>query len=419
MKRYLGCAVACACAAALAGGGCGMREAAETDAGGAAAVVNGAPIPRAEVDRITDAFTKQMGAGVSDEQRASIKTALGRQALENLVNQRLLVQEAERKGVVADPKAVEEQMEKVVKMFPDPEKMKEQLSAMGVGEAELRRDIAQNLVIKELLDRQLPKGTEPTAEEIKEFYEANVSSFDLPERVRASHILLAVSADDPPEKKAERKAALAALREKIAGGADFAEVAKANSDCPSKESGGDLGFFEKGKMVPEFETAAFAQLKGELGEVVETPFGYHLIKVTDRKEPEKASLENASARISEFLTQQRKGNAAREYLEKLRTEAKIEYPAEEFRPAPQAFSPAQSGDPQGAAAPEAEAGGAPAAPEEPAAPEAKAGGAPAAPEEPAAPEAKAGGAPAAPDEPAAPEAKAGGAPAAPEADAGR
>ena len=379
MKRYLGCAMACVCAAALAGGGCGVREASETDAGGAAAVVNGAAIPRAEVDRITDAFAKQMGAGVSDEQRASIKTALGKQALDNLVNQKLLVQEAERKGIVADPKAVEEQMEKVVKMFPDPQKMKEQLSAMGVGEGELRRDIAQNLLIKELLDRQAPKGTEPTEEEIKAFYEANASSFDLPERVRASHILLATSADDPPEKKAERKAALAALREKIAGGADFAEVAKENSDCPSKESGGDLGFFEKGKMVPEFEKAAFAQAKGELGQIVETPFGYHLIKVTDRKEPEKASLENASARISEFLTQQRKGTAAREYLEKLRAAAKIEYPAEEFRPAPQAFSPAQSGGPQGAAAPG-----------EPAAPEAKAGGAPAAPGEPAAPEADAG-----------------------------
>ncbi len=131
MKRYLGCAVACACAAALAGGGCGMREAAETDAGGAAAVVNGAPIPRAEVDRITDAFTKQMGAGVSDEQRASIKTALGRQA-----PRKPRQPEASRpgggvKGSLRNSKAVEEQMEKVVKMFPDPEKMKEQLSAMG------------------------------------------------------------------------------------------------------------------------------------------------------------------------------------------------------------------------------------------------------------------------------------------------
>lgn len=350
MKRWMACAALGVCAAAVGLAGCGARQD-EAKGGGAAAVVNGAAIPRAEVDRLTDAFMKQFGSGISAEQRASIKGALGKQALENLINQKLLVQEAERAGVAADPKAVEAQTAKVTQMFPDPGKLKEQLAAMGVTEDELKRDIEQNMKIKALLEKQLPGGQEPTKKEIDEFYAANPKNFDVPERVQASHILLKIDPADTPEKKAEKKAALTALREKIVNGADFATCAKENSDCPSKANGGDLGLFEKGKMVPEFEKAAFSLKKGELSQVVETPFGYHLIKVTDRKEEEKSSLKKASGQIGDYLMQQKKGKAAQEYIAKLRASAKIDYPSAEFQPAPSHTASAAGSAPAPQAAP--------------------------------------------------------------------
>ncbi|MEI6634807.1 MAG: peptidylprolyl isomerase [Chlamydiota bacterium] len=345
MKRYTMCAVLGACAAAVALAGCGEKGTKAVSGGEAVALVNDTAIPRAEVDRLTDAFMKQFGSGISAEQRASIKGALGKQALDNLINQKLLVQEAERKGISADPKAVEAQMAKFTQMFPDPGKLKEQLSAMGVTEDELKRDVAQNLKIKALIEKQVPEGQEPTKKEIEEFYKANPQNFDVPERVQASHILLATAPGDTPEKKAEKKAALAAIREKIVKGADFAQCAKESSDCPSKSRGGDLGLFEKGKMAPEFEKAAFSMKKGELSQVVETSFGYHLIKVTDRKEPEKSSLEKASEQIRTFLSQQKKGKGVQEYLAKLRASAKISYPSPEFQPAAMQPAPGQAAAP--------------------------------------------------------------------------
>lgn len=341
MRRYLLCAMLGASAAACAAG-CGRRGETAKD-GEVVAVVNGAVIRRSEVDRLTDAFMKQFGSGISAERLASIRAAIGKQALDSLVNQRLLVQEADRQGIVVDPAGIDAQMARVRQMFPDPARLKEQLGAMGVTEEDLRRDIAQNLKIRELHSRQLPEASEPTAKEIEEFYNANPKAFDKSEQVRASHILLTASPNETAEKKAEKRAALAALRERIVKGEDFAKVARENSECPSRASGGDLGFFEKGKMAPEFEKAAFALKKGRLSDIVETPFGYHLIKMTDRKPAEKSTLQKATPQIKSYLVQQKRGKAIQEHLAGLRAAAKIEYPSPEFRPAPPQEAPAAAG----------------------------------------------------------------------------
>ena len=99
-------------------------------------------------------------------------------------------------------------------------------------------------------------------------------------QIRASHILLmykGAAHSTARRSKPEAEAAIAALRGELAGGADFAELARTHSDCPSGEEGGDLGFFPRGAMVPEFEQAAFKLNPGEVSAVVETAFGYHLI----------------------------------------------------------------------------------------------------------------------------------------------
>ena len=106
-------------------------------------------------------------------------------------------------------------------------------------------------------------------------------------------------------------------------GADFAQVAKEKSSCPSKEKGGSLGSFERGRMVPEFEAAAFSQKIGELGPVVKTPFGYHLIRVTGKQEKSTRSLEEASEEIRKHLTSQAKEQLFTAFVETLRKQADI------------------------------------------------------------------------------------------------
>jgi hypothetical protein len=144
------------------------------------------------------------------------------------------------------------------------------------------------------------------------------------ESVEASHILVSVPRDADDAARTAARAKIDDLKAQLDAGADFAELAKENSDCPSKAVGGSLGRFGKGMMVPEFEDAAFSQEIGKVGDVVETTFGYHLILVTDRSEGKEADYADVKDRIGELLTAQRQQEAVRTFVEGLEAAAQVE-----------------------------------------------------------------------------------------------
>jgi peptidyl-prolyl cis-trans isomerase C len=146
----------------------------------------------------------------------------------------------------------------------------------------------------------------------------------MPESVHVRHILVAKAAGDDDKIKANKKEKAESLRKELLAGADFAELAKKNSDCPSKNSGGDLGTFSRGDMVKPFENAAFAQEKNAIGPVVETDFGYHIIQVLDRIAPKTMSLDDAGkAKISAYLQQQKQQEAFENLVKRLRAKANV------------------------------------------------------------------------------------------------
>lgn len=153
-------------------------------------------------------------------------------------------------------------------------------------------------------------GIEITDNEISQYYASHIKEFEHTESVRARHILTA-------------DANLAAnVLKKIKDGGDFAEMAKQYSEDTAKETGGDLGYFEKGKMIPEFESAVFALKPGEVSNIVKTQFGYHIIKVEDRKPAYTESLDDAKTRIKDKIaTEQAKVKA---YSEALRARNTVE-----------------------------------------------------------------------------------------------
>jgi peptidyl-prolyl cis-trans isomerase C len=178
-----------------------------------------------------------------------------------------------------------------------------------------------------------------TEEDAKKHYDESPTQFEVKEQVRASHILIKPDItdpnNDPNQAKAEAKAKIQDLLEQIKDGADFAELAKANSACPSAAGGGDLKFFTRGKMAPPFEKAAFALEVGKVSDIVETQFGYHIIKVTDRKDAGTTSFEQAGDNIIKQLTQKKQKEFADKYIESLKAAANIVYPpGKEPTPAP-------------------------------------------------------------------------------------
>jgi len=149
-------------------------------------------------------------------------------------------------------------------------------------------------------------------EEVKEYYEKNKEMFKNPEMVKASHILVS------DEDKAKE------IFEEISNGLDFAEAAVKYSTCPSGKNGGDLGFFGKGQMVKEFEDAAFEQNLNEVGNPVKTQFGYHIIMVTDKKEPAVSSYEEVKPELKRQMTAMKQNKLYADKTEELKKIYKTE-----------------------------------------------------------------------------------------------
>lgn len=161
----------------------------------------------------------------------------------------------------------------------------------------------------------LAKNETVTDEEIASYYEANKASMEQKEQVRARHILVMSKDSDPKEVQAAAAKKIEKVLKKAQAGEDFAALAKEYSEGPSGPNGGELGWFARGAMVPDFETVAFATKKGEISGLVKTRFGWHIIKVEDRKEAKLKTLDEAKGEIKEQIAQEKAGEQVTELLD--------------------------------------------------------------------------------------------------------
>ena len=184
-------------------------------------------------------------------------------------------------------------------------------------------DIMNAVLAQEFLQREIEGKVKITDDEIETYYKGHEEEFTNPESAKARHILLKVpeGADEKAWKEAESKAK--DIKKKLENGEDFAELAKKYSDDPgSKNKGGDLGFFTKGRMVPEFESAAFSLKPGELSDPVKTNFGYHIIEVQEKKAASTKTLAEVQAQIRQTLQTEKQQQLQDALIEKL----KAKYP---------------------------------------------------------------------------------------------
>ena len=295
------------------------------------ASVNDKVINDSDVDRATEILLAQYRNRIPPDRAAQARTVLRKQAVENLINQSLLLEEAGRQGTQPEQKLVDDRFNETVGRFSSPEEFQSALNSMGLSKETFQEEIKEDLMIETLLDEQLKDVKKASDEEVSAFYRDHPESFRSPEQVRASHILITVDEGATDQQRAQKRLELAGLNGEIEKGADFGQLASQHSDCPSKARGGDLGYFEREKMVKPFSDAAFAMKVGDTSEIVETQFGYHLIKVTDHQEPKVATLDEVKGQIENLLNRQAKDKAVAAYVGKLREPAKIQY-AEGYTP---------------------------------------------------------------------------------------
>lgn len=289
------------------------------------ATVNGAGITQNDLMIEFNMLASRMQGRVPPERMAQMQEEMIQGAMDNLIIKQLLIQQVEKQGIEVTDSEVDETIAMYRQQMPPGTTIEQQLAQINMSEADFRANIARDLSVNKLLEEKVGNLPEPSEEEIVAFHEQHKADyFAMPERVKASHILLTVQPDDDEATHTAAREKLEALREQLIEGADFAEVATAESDCPSSAQGGDLGTFVRGQMVPPFEEAAFSQPIGEVGDIVKTDFGYHIIQVAERHEPGTQPLEESREQISQYLLSQTREQALRTYVEELREDAEIE-----------------------------------------------------------------------------------------------
>jgi len=287
------------------------------------AVVNGSVITHEELDREMNLVRQRfanMGRPVGEAQLLAIRG----QVLETLISRELLYQEGQKKGIKIKKEKLEEEYEGLKNRFPSEEEFKSRLSTMKISEAEVKTQIERGLLIQELIDTQIVEKVVIPEKEVKGYYDSHPDSFKQPEQVRASHILMKVDPQVDAAKKAAARKKLEELRQRLLKGEDFVTLAREFSEGPSSVKGGDLGYFGRGQMVKPFEDAAFALDIGELSDVVETRFGYHLIKVTEKKPETIIAYADIKERLQQYLKDEKVQQEVSAYVEDLKTKAKVE-----------------------------------------------------------------------------------------------
>lgn len=232
------------------------------------------------------------------------------QILDNMVTNAILTQKAEKEGLKIDEKEFENEVKFTVEALSSNETMKKYYEDNGVDEEYVRNMIRESMLASMYHDNFIEKN-KATDEEIKKYYDEHLDTDFKKEQVKASHILIKTIDQDgkdlPQDQIDKAKAKIDEIYTKLMAGENFEELAKANSQDPSKDNGGDLGYFGKGMMVPEFEQKAFSMNVGEVSEPVKTQYGYHIIKLTDKK-TEVMSLEDAKDGIKSKIEDEKFSN---------------------------------------------------------------------------------------------------------------
>jgi peptidyl-prolyl cis-trans isomerase C len=282
--------------------------------------VNGETISGNDLDDAVRAIAGRAGPIPPDE-----RDRVYRGVLDNMIGYRLMIQEAKARKIAVSDADVDAQVAQIRAQFPSEAQFQQALTAQKTTLEAVRNDTREGMSADKLVESEIASKVAVKPEAVTDFYQKNQDKFQQGPRVRASHILIGIPQNADAATKQQARAKADAILKDLKAGKDFAATAKANSQDPgSAPNGGDLGYFEQGQMVPPFEQAAFALKAGEMSEVVESQFGYHIIKVADKQDSRVVPLEEAKEQIEQYLTQQNRHAETELFVNALRAKAKIE-----------------------------------------------------------------------------------------------
>ena len=247
-----------------------------------------------------------------DELYQAMLTEGGRQVLDRLITNLLILQEGKRLGITVTDEEIDARIQNLINanFYGMADSFYQALEQYGLTEESLKKDIKTELILRKIAGEQISISDE----EAREYFKANQQNYNIPEQVEARHILV-----DTREEAEE-------ILELLKSGRDFAELAgEYSKDTLSAEQGGNLGFFQRGEMVPEFEEAAFSLPVNQVSDPIETTYGFHIIEVLGRKAAKEVAFEEVEEKVREALLEEQTMEQMNKQANLLREQASIEY----------------------------------------------------------------------------------------------
>lgn len=323
----------------------------------AVVTVNGQAITKAQYEKAFDAVADnsmfaQMGIDVKKDPASFMHLMIKDRVMNELIIKELLDQEISKRHIKVSKEDMDKQVKVIIDKVGSKEKFNQLLKENGISPSQFKKDLADEVKIQKLVDTLAVVSI--SDKDALKFYNENKDKFKNPDKVRASHILVSANAEElsakisaknknmseadvkaqaekeMAEQKAKAQKILAQVKK---DSKSFAKVAKSESDdTQSAQQGGDLGFFGKEEMVEPFSKAAFSMKPNTISEIVQTPYGYHIIMVTDRAKAGVEPFNNVKEEIKEFLSNQEKVKALQQFVDTLKNNANIQYNDASFDP---------------------------------------------------------------------------------------
>ena len=337
-------------ASALVFSGCGFK-------GGAVIKVNNKAITRGQYQEAFKNAAKnsqlaQMGIEIPDDENNLMYLMIKDRVVNELIVKELITQELDKRNIKVTKEDVEKERQKMIDRIGSKEKFNEVLKQNGVSPSQFEKDLAQELKMRKLVDVIHPVNISDA--QTKDFYNKNQAKFKYPERVRASHILISANPMEIKAKLREKNSTMndVEINEKVKevmverynkaqeiysqlknNPENFEAVARDESDdTMTAKNGGDIGFFSQRDMVKPFADVAFSQKPNTISNIVQTPYGFHIIKVTDRSAAGQQPYEKVKEQIRNFMGAQEQVVALQKFLTTLKSQAVVQYVDSSFDP---------------------------------------------------------------------------------------
>jgi peptidyl-prolyl cis-trans isomerase C len=301
--------------------------------------VNGKWISQAEIDRVIDMYRQQMMRVMPQQALEAVPPEVKKNVTMQLIASELALQEAKKRGIGCDSAKVEQTFAGIAKQFPNAAAMKSELDKMGQTEATVRGQIRDGLTVDSLMKTLFKKSDTVTADECKAYYDGNLAQFSSEKRVRASQIMLLNKKNSTPEQKKEIADKAKKILDEVRGGKDFAACAKKYSQDPNASAGGDVGWFKKGDIKPEFERVAMGLKNNEISNVFETDAGFHIIKKTGEETLPPKKFNDVADQIKNMLGLRKKNDVVNGFVDSLYRIAKVTFADTSYKPMMEVMAP--------------------------------------------------------------------------------